>query len=247
MTLPRTLLTVREIGDRDHPYWLPASEDGGEPLLEPGEDVLWRGQGHVRLSGPLDHTLENVRLFITGRRIVWLTTEFDRGGGWVGFGVVGLTTAVVANHVSKRRAKGRRAGRVALGQIRLEWIDRVALRRVKPLLGGHPDSYIDLSLTTSEGRATVVLWGFRLATPELSSWIAAISATARLGLGAPGTTSEERADLASVAAGAQTHEALPADPLARLHWNLPGPCEPLIDAAYYAVTGPNELAAQFTD
>jgi hypothetical protein len=95
-------------------------------------------------------------LVVTDRRTAFLTTQFDKGGGWVGFGVAGLAVATTANAVSKRRAAQRSAGRVAIGQARHEWLTGITLRRVKALIGV-VDTYIDLTVATAAG----ALWGAR--------------------------------------------------------------------------------------
>ncbi len=103
--LPQQTLFAREIGDTQSPYWTAATLDGLKLLLEPGESLLRVCYCRVSKLGPNAWTLENpTTVVVTDRRTAFLTTQFDKGGGWVGFGVAGLAVAVTANAVSKRRA-----------------------------------------------------------------------------------------------------------------------------------------------
>jgi hypothetical protein len=145
------LISVRTIGDTEYPYWFAASPDGTSVQLETSETLLWTGVGTVRQLSPSTWSMpSNTGIFITDRRIIWMNPQFDKGGGWIGFGVIGLTVATVANVASKRRAAERSAGKVLLGQARFEWITTQTLRRKKALIGV-VDSYVDLVVHTSTG------------------------------------------------------------------------------------------------
>lgn len=59
---------------------------------------------------------------ITDSRVVFACEKFDKGGGWMGFGLAGMTFAAGANIVSRARAAQRRKGNVLVGQVRYAWL-----------------------------------------------------------------------------------------------------------------------------
>ncbi|GAB3776273.1 hypothetical protein FB382_000065 [Nocardioides ginsengisegetis] len=59
---------------------------------------------------------------ITDSRVVFACEKYDKGGGWAGVGLAGMTVAAGANLVSKARAARRRKGSVLVGQVRYSWI-----------------------------------------------------------------------------------------------------------------------------
>ena len=65
-------------------------------------------------------------VLVTDCRVVTYCEKFDKGGGWVGWGSVGVAVAVTANAVSKARAAHRRKGKVLVGHMRYQWIKDVA-------------------------------------------------------------------------------------------------------------------------
>jgi Protein of unknown function (DUF2510) len=223
--LPQQIMLVREVGDDEWPYWLAASLDGREPLLEQRERILWRGQVRVSEKQPGKWQLpDNTQLFVTDRRTIFLTQEFDKGGGWLGFGVVGLTVATTANVVSKRRAAQRSAGRVAIGQIRHEWLGGILLRRVKALIGG-TDTYVDLLVASSGGPRAIELWGRATADENYVRWLASVVAQQRQGIDVP-WTEEALIRLERYRAG--QHDAAPSGNPDSLWWIFPGEHESLI-------------------
>ncbi len=225
--LPRQLLVVREIGDTDMPYWSAASADGVQLLLEPQEELLYVGYCRVSQKTQKNWTLERpTTVVITNRRTAFLTTQFDKGGGWVGFGVAGLAVAVTANAVSKQRAAKRSAGKVAIGQVRHEWVTEISLRRRKALIGA-VDTYLDLTVATAAGPCVIELWATGVITEDLTRWFAGTLAVHRLALLSPAPPElAERLELYKAGRG---ELSLPDRP-DRLTWMFPGKPDELIAA-----------------
>jgi hypothetical protein len=91
MTVPKQVLTVVEVGDLGLPLWSSASADGERIALELSETQLWAGRCQVRSLRPKQWSLpEHSLLVVTDRRTTFLTTAFDKRGGWAGFGLAGL-------------------------------------------------------------------------------------------------------------------------------------------------------------
>lgn len=167
--LPRQIVNIREIGDTRAPYWTAASLDGVQLYLEPDESILHvcycnvsqLTEKGVQIKPSKSQTLPKkwelpaATVVITDRRIAFLSTQFDTGGGWSGFGVAGLAVAATANSVSKSRAAKRSAGKIAIGQLRHEWLTSIAVRYRKPVFG--LDTYVHLAAATTGGMAVVEL------------------------------------------------------------------------------------------
>jgi hypothetical protein len=67
----------------------------------------------------------SIDVYITDGRIAVACEKYDKGGGWSGFGGVGLMVAVTANAVSKARAASRSRGKALVGHIRYPWLKSV--------------------------------------------------------------------------------------------------------------------------
>lgn len=226
--LPKQVLAIREIGDMDLPYWYAASEDGAQLRLESGETLHWTGRCRVRSLRPDHWTLpDDTILAVTDRRTAFLTTGFDKGGGWAGFGAAGLAVALTANAISKRRAANRSAGRVAIGQLRHEWIESVELRKVKALIGP-TDTYLDLTVATEAGSAVIELWGRAVANEQFAHWLAGLMAWQRLTLHVE-MDNEDRATLERLGSNGGAMEAARLSGSAK--WRLPGNIQDLISTA----------------
>lgn len=180
--IPRQILTVRGIGDSESPYWTASSPDGNELLLEPDESVLFTGACRVSQISPKAWALpDTTKVVVTNRRTAFLTTQFDTGGGWIGFGAVGLAIAVTADIVGKRRAAARSAGKVAIGHVRHEWVTGITLRRVKALIGA-VDTYIALAVASSAGTNVIELWRPRAVNEQFARWLVSAISGHRLAL-----------------------------------------------------------------
>lgn len=226
--LPQRTLAVRTIGDTQFPYWTAATLDGVELHLEPGETLLHVAYCQVSQPGPKSWKLENpTTLVITDRRIVFLTTQFDKGGGWVGFGAAGLAIALTANAVSKHRAAQRRAGKVAIGQVRHEWLTGITLRSRRALLTGVVDTHIDLAVATAAGPRVIGLWAPRAqgVNEDFARWLVGVVAQHRLALLGP----ESAADLAALRKYQQGgHDTAGTGKPDDLSWSFPGKTDELI-------------------
>lgn len=66
------------------------------------------------------------QVWITASRVVFYCKKFEKGGGWVGFGLGGLAVAAVANSVSMAVAASRRKGKALVGNLRYPWISKVS-------------------------------------------------------------------------------------------------------------------------
>jgi hypothetical protein len=231
--LSQQTLAVRPIGDTQSPYWTAATLDGVKLHLEPGETVLHVGQCRVSQPGPKSWTLQNpTTLVVSDRRIAFLTTQFDRGGGWAGFGAAGLAVAVTANAVSKRRAAQRSAGKVAIGQVRHEWLTGITLRRRKALIGT-VDTYIDLAVATAAGPRVIELWSPKgqVINEGFARWVVMTIAQHRLALLGP----ESAAGLATLRRYQQGgHDAAGTGKPDDLGWSFPGKTGELIAAVISA-------------
>ncbi|MCW2940944.1 MAG: hypothetical protein JWN00_3929 [Actinomycetia bacterium] len=225
--LAERILTVRDIGDTELPYWTAASTDGVELLLEPGESLLYVGVSRVSELRPKQWSLDDMTLVVTDRRTAFLTRRFDTGGGWGGFGLVGLAVATSANAVSKRRAAKRSLGKVAIGQIRHEWLIGMSLRRRKALIG-ITDTYIDLILTSSAGPRFIELWGLSIRDESFARWLAAGISRDRVNRLRP-CSSEDEAQLRRYIEGGQ--DAAHTGKAGDLGWTFPGDTETLIGDA----------------
>lgn len=225
--LPRQLLAVREIGDTQVPYWSAATADGVQLLLEPGEELLFVGYCRVRQNSQKSWTLERpTTLVITSRRTAFLNAQYDKGGGWVGFGVAGLAVAATANAVSKQRATKRSAGKVAIGQVRHEWVSEVSLRRRKALIGA-VDTYLDLTVATMTGPCVIELWATGVITEDLARWFTGTLAVHRLDVLSPAPPElAERLEIYKSGRGELSRPDRPD----QLMWLFPGKPDELIAA-----------------
>jgi hypothetical protein len=156
--LPERTMVFAEMGLELDPYWWPYTSDGTSIELEDGEKVLVRSKSRVTIySNPKAILPDTTTLLITNRRIAWVTRDFLKGGGQVGFTVTGVVLATALNAASKRKAAKRSAGKAAYGQIRYEWLDGLILRRKKALFGA-VDYYVNLLVPCANGNERVELW-----------------------------------------------------------------------------------------
>lgn len=237
--LPKEILAVREVGDSQFPYWMASSLDGVQLHLEPGESLLNVCYCQVSQISPKGWELPTpTTVVITDRRIAFLTTQFDKGGGWVGFGAAGLAISVTANMVSKRRAAQRSAGKVAIGQARHEWLTGITFRQVKALIGA-VDTYIDLEIAGSPVPRVIKLWGPKVVNEELARWIVSLISWHRMMLLGPDSV-EDIATLQRYKQGGQdiARTGKPTD----LGWRFPGETSELIAAVVAGWTPPAERA-----
>ncbi|SEP76287.1 hypothetical protein [Microlunatus flavus] len=229
--LPARTVHVREIGDRSHRYEQASSSDGLRLDLDPGEmEPIAGGRCSLSSSGAERWSLPDGTLaLVTNRRLAWLTTSFDTGGGWAGVRALGVVVATTANAVSRRQAARRAAGRVAIGHVRHEWVAAVQLRRRKALIGV-VDSYLDIEVVTAAGRVSVELWGKGLIDERFARWFAQVVAHERLVLADALLPQGDRTELREIAAGAPG-VAWGSGSTTGLRWTMPGDACVLVEAA----------------
>lgn len=238
--LPQRLFFVREIGDTKGPYWTAASLDGVHLNLEPGESVLQvcpcrvsqLSQKGAQLKPKPNQLLPTVwelryptTVVITDRRTAFLTTQFDKGGGWSGFGTVGIAVALTANTVSRSRAAKRSAGKVAIGQVRHEWLTSIGLRYRKPVFG--LDTYIHLAAATAAGTTVIQLHKHDVVNEKLARAVVSTVAGHRATLLPPASSDLATLDNYQAAGNGAVQGANPGD----LLWPLPGATGDLIARA----------------
>jgi hypothetical protein len=239
--LPQRLVLVRDIGDTEVPYWTPATLDGHHLYLEPGESVLYRcsctvsqlSSKGVQLSPKPAQVLPTAwelpsptTVVITDRRIAFLTTQFDKGGGWGGVGTAGLAVAAAANAVSRSRAAKRSAGKVAIGQVRHEWLTSIGLRYRKPVFG--LDTYLHLAAATAAGPAVIQLYKPKVINEQLARAILSTVAAHRMELLPPDSTDLATLHKYKTSSDGAIQGANPGD----LRWLLPGGADDLVAGVF---------------
>ena len=239
--LPQRLVFVREIGDTEVPYWTPASLDGVHLYLEPGESVLHVCSCTVSQLSPkgMQLSLKPAQLLpttwelpfpttvvITDRRIAFLTTQFDKGGGWWGIGTGGIVVAAAANAVSRSRAAKRSAGKVAIGQVRHEWLTSIGVRYRKPVFG--LDTYLHLATATAAGPAVIQLYKPKIIDEQLARSFLGTVAAHRMTLLPPDSTDLVTLHNYKTSGDGAMQGANPGD----LRWLLPGGADDLVAGVF---------------
>jgi hypothetical protein len=162
-----TCLKVVEIGGCGG-FQEPGVDDNGAIIWEPSDGAVAvgavtkgmtltrynAGVGHEELR---DNEIE-VSIYPTDSRVAFLCKKYDRGGGWSGGGLIGLTVAVTANAVSKARAKKRSKGKVMVGHIRYEWLAKIGFMHKTFLLS----NCVSLMYTDTDR----VIWNLDLNLPK---------------------------------------------------------------------------------
>lgn len=71
--------------------------------------------------------IQNVDLYfyVTESRLVFVCRNHDKGGGWIGIGLVATPAAIMVNAVSKHMAANRARVSALVGQIRYPWMESV--------------------------------------------------------------------------------------------------------------------------
>lgn len=129
------VVAVCENGEDSYPLFPVLNDEilvTGEPLdggfgtaLQVSKIVVRRkvGNSYKTVLATKDISFQ---VWITASRVVFYCKKFEKGGGWVGFGLGGLAVAVVANSVSMAVAASRRKGKALVGNLRYPWISRVS-------------------------------------------------------------------------------------------------------------------------
>jgi len=87
----------------------------------------------------------------TEARMIVACSKYEKGGGWMGFGLGGLSVALAANAVSKARAAQRRAGKMLVGHVPYPWLTGVGYQPGS--WPGHDQVRLNLRDPTTPGRA----------------------------------------------------------------------------------------------
>ncbi len=124
-----TLLTLRT-GEEDDGRFYPVL--GDNPLIErePSDGARQDQLTAVNLTAKVVGGSKNIAaarkikadVLITEARVAVACEKYDKGGGWVGFGLGGIAVSLTANAVSKSRARRRSRGKVLVGQVRFSWL-----------------------------------------------------------------------------------------------------------------------------
>jgi hypothetical protein len=128
------VLSVCENGDENFPLYpalnddiliIPEASDGplGQALRVTKVIVRRKvGNSYKKVTETNDIAFD---VWITNSRVILYCKKFEKGGGWVGWGLGGLAVAVVANSVSMAVAASRRKGKALVGNVRYPWISSV--------------------------------------------------------------------------------------------------------------------------
>lgn len=128
------VLAVCENGEETFPLYPVLNDDilvTGEALdggfgqpMQVSRVVIRRrvGNGYKTVMETKDLSFQ---VWITASRVVFYCKKFEKGGGWVGWGLGGLAVAVVANSVSHAIAAKRRKGKALVGNLRYPWVSSV--------------------------------------------------------------------------------------------------------------------------
>jgi hypothetical protein len=124
-----TLLTIRT-GEEDDGRFYPLL--GDNPLIErePSDGARADQLIGVNLTAKVAGGAKNIAqarkikavVLVTDARVAVACEKYDKGGGWVGFGLGGIAVSLTANVVSKTRARRRSRGKVLVGQVRYPWL-----------------------------------------------------------------------------------------------------------------------------
>jgi hypothetical protein len=136
--------------------------DGQDPVRLHATRVL---VSHARPdnTGKSIHDLAGLKfeVVITDARVIVYCEKFTKGGGWTGFGGVGVAIAITSNAISAARAANRRRGKLLVGQIRYPWLGRVGaspkkdwrtadLLRMTVFVEGVPRRALDIRFTLTK-------------------------------------------------------------------------------------------------
>jgi hypothetical protein len=128
------VLAVFENGEENYPLYPSLNNDivivpeaGDGPLgqaLRVTKVIVRRkvGNGYKKVTETKDIAFD---VWVTDSRVILYCKKFEKGGGWVGFGLGGLAVAAVANSVSMAVAASRRKGKALVGNVRYPWISSV--------------------------------------------------------------------------------------------------------------------------
>lgn len=105
--------------------WLELGPEDGQPTILQATDLLIEHNDGKRDKKVLELTDKDITVVITDSRVAYACAKYDEGGGWVGLGGAAFWVAVVANRVSKAKAKKRTAGTCLAGQVRYPWLGLV--------------------------------------------------------------------------------------------------------------------------
>ena len=179
-----SLVAIRDGTDTDGRIWPVMASESGGMLIEredlDGDEIVTlpvtaaavcevTGDGLRQL---VEVSNVSASLYITGQRVAFACTRFDKGGGWAGFGGAGLASALTANAVSMVRAAARRRGKIMAAQLRYPWLKSVSAH---PQTSWRDSEQLRLGFATkgSEREWRPYVWDITLAPRAGSSMDAA--------------------------------------------------------------------------
>lgn len=136
--------------DRAYPVRLSAEDSNVASFYAHALEVTVEGGGSSSTAYHLSE--HSIRIMVTDARVIVLCRDYDKGGGWTGWGWGALFSGIF-NAVSRTAANVRSAGKVLTGQIRYQWLTDV---------GGSSNNR-ELVVRVRDGDATVTM---RLILPK---------------------------------------------------------------------------------
>lgn len=172
-----TLLTIRAGSDTEDDVMYPLLSDAdqtcpialgssdGEPSIYRANDVLlYRIEEGKKRQSLLELGDRPITVVVTDSRIAIYCEKYDKGGGFIGFGV-GAAVALAANVASRALAARRRKGKALVGHVRYRWLSHVGAASKAGLLSrdkvrilvregnqsAHPGAHLELLLLFKRG------------------------------------------------------------------------------------------------
>ena len=162
--------------------------DGHLTVSETTKGMALQSTTHLGTHTDIEDDEIEMSMYITDCRIAFLCKEYERGGGWVGWGG-GLVVAVVANAVSKSNAKKRTLGKTMTGHIRYEWLIDVGFERKTSFM---TDNCINLNYRDTDNIDWTLALNFpkNVNTEELANNIVQKAARYKIAMNTPKSADE---------------------------------------------------------
>jgi hypothetical protein len=119
--------------------------DGNDTFLIPAKGTTVKRGGKTIAAMSDVH----ITMFVTGARVAFACSKYDKGGGWIGG-----PSALVLNAGSKALAAMRRRGKMAVGHVRYPWISAVGSTTKMGFLS---EECLYFRVKTTEGNTDLLL------------------------------------------------------------------------------------------